>query len=215
MSFRDRLSVAKIKDAASREHALDVLSAVYKHEKRWVEEREKLLPAEDIGNEAVSWFAVSDGDHMLGVTRVLYEIPVDLYKAYGFKLKHPGLDVEAFIANNRIAEIGRFAVLPEFRNQIFVAGLLMKAAAWETIERGFTHFITDVFEDDPNTPHGFHQRVLGFQEVATHEVGELKTDSRRITMLLDLAEAKARISNKKGWFFKFLTDEPDKQAAAQ
>lgn len=207
MSFKDRLTVERITTAEQREEALNVLESVYKDEKRWVEDREKMLPVEDLGHEGVSWFAACLDGEVVGVTRVLYEIPLELYKEYGFELSVKGLDVEKFVAENNIAEVGRFAVYPKYRRRFHIAAILMRASGLEALERGFTHFITDVFEDDPNTPHGFHQRVLGFQEVASHMTGELKCESRRVTMLLDLHEAKDRLTGKKGWFFRYLTDQ--------
>ena len=205
MSFKDKLTVTKITDAQARERALDVLAVVYQEEKGWVPEREKLLPQKDLESDVISWFAAELDGRTLGVTRVLYEIPVELYQQYGFKLVIPGLDVEKFVRDNKIAEIGRFAVLPEFRRRFHIAAILMRAAATETVEKNFTHYITDVFEKDPNTPYGFHKRVLGFREVATHEVGELKCNSRRITMLLDLKEAFNTMKKKNGYVFRFIT----------
>ena len=202
--FLEGLSVIRIETPEQRARSLEVFDAVYRQEKGWVRKPEELLPAEDLDRKEVDWFGVELEGRLLGVTRVLYEIPMELYREYGFKLTVPGLDVEAFIRDNKIAEVGRFAVLPDYRKGFTVAALLMRASGEAALNRGFTHFITDVFEEDPNTPYGFHRRVLGFQEVASHEVGELNCTSRRITMLLDLHEARRRVANGKGWFFRFL-----------
>ncbi|MDJ0835546.1 MAG: GNAT family N-acetyltransferase [Acidobacteriota bacterium] len=202
--FPEGLSIVKITSAKQREEALKVFDEVYRVEKGWVGDPEDLLPTSDLNRREVDWFGVELEGQMLGVTRVLYEIPMELYKEYGFKLTVPGLDVEEFIRKNKIAEVGRFAVLPEYRKGFTVAALLMRASGESALQRGFTHFITDVFEEDPNTPYGFHRRVLGFQEVASHEVGELNCKSRRITMLLDLNQARERVAKGKGWFFRFL-----------
>lgn len=200
----DRFTVAKITTQEVRDQALKVFDVVYVQEKGWVGNLEEMLPKDDLNREEVDWFAVFDEGKVVGVVRVLYEIPMELYKEYGFELSIPGLDVEKFVAENKIAEVGRFAVYPDYRKQIRAVALLMREAGMAAYNRGWTHFITDVFEDDPNTPHGFHERVLGFKEVATHMHGELKTDSRRITMLLDLNEAAKRMTAKKGWFYRFL-----------
>ena len=101
-----------------------------------------------------------------------------------------------------LAEIGRFGVVPEYRKKILVAAILMRAAATETVERGFGHYITDVFETDPNSPLKFHQRILGFQTVATHSVGELQHLGRRITMLLDFKTAFRRLRARNNWIFR-------------
>ncbi|CAM2009327.1 GNAT family N-acetyltransferase [Acanthopleuribacter pedis] len=206
MSFKDELSVSKIKTSEQRDAALQVIQAVFLEEKGWVPSHEILLPTSDLERDDVSWFMVSREGQALGVTRVLYALPVDLYEEYGFKPVDPSLDVEAFIRNNRIAEVGRFAVLPEFRRKIHIAAMLMRAASTETVEKGFTHYITDVFESDPNTPYGFHKRVLGFKVVATHDVGEMLTDSRRITMLLDFKEAFNCMKRRNSWVFRFITE---------
>src|SRR5262249_40307181 len=121
--------------------------------------------------------------------RLLYDPPLMLYAKYGFKPLEASLDVESFVRQNRIVEIGRFAVLPEYRSHMVLAAALMRAATAEVVARGYTHFITDVFEDDPHSPYGFHTRVMGFRAVATHDVGELQCRSRRITMVLDLRAA--------------------------
>jgi hypothetical protein len=88
---------------------------------------------------------------------------------------------------------------------MLIAMALMRAAIEDTIRRGFTHFVTDVFEDDSNSPLGFHTRVLGFLPVATHDTGELNIKSRRITMLLDIKAAYQRLSERRNWFFRQLT----------
>ena len=111
----------------------------------------------------------------------------------------------AFLAANRIAEIGRFAVLPEYRGSMMVAAALMRVATEEAVRRGFTHFITDVFEDDPHSPYGFHTRVIGFHPVATHDIGELNSTSRRITLILDLKAAYNRLRRRGNWIYRYLT----------
>ncbi|MDA8018286.1 MAG: GNAT family N-acetyltransferase [Thermoanaerobaculia bacterium] len=205
MALRDELTVRKVEDAGGYRAALDVLGTVYLGEKGWGTP-EQLFPESDLSSAAMSWFLAERDGIPVGVTRVLYEIPFDLYTAYEFELEIPGLDVEAFIRANRIAEVGRFAVIPEYRKQILVAAILMRAAATETVERGFSHFITDVFESDPNSPFEFHRRILGFEIVASHDHGELKIDSKRITMLLDLKAAYQRMSRRKSWIFRYITD---------
>ena len=78
-------------------------------------------------------------------------------------------------------------------------------AAGDTIERGFTHYITDVFEGEPHSPFKFHSRVMGFQVVATHETGELNCPCRRITMLLDLRQTYLRLRLTNNWMFRTTT----------
>ena len=205
MSLSDRLRVRKIRFESEREKAFQVLEMVYQTEKSWVADLDEFFPAGDLGQEHVSWFLAEVDGEPVGVARVLYELPLELYGDYGFELVNQKLDVEAFVRDNRIAEVGRFAVVPKYRKKILVAAILMRAAATETIERGFTHFITDVFETDPNSPMKFHQRILGFQTVATHSVGELNHLGRRITMLLDLKGAFRRLRTGNNWIFRYIT----------
>ncbi|MEM6796376.1 MAG: GNAT family N-acetyltransferase [Acidobacteriota bacterium] len=206
MGLRQELTVRKVEDAEARDLALQVIETVYRTEKGWVREPEDIFPSGDLEHPSISWFLAERGERPVGVSRVLYEIPFDLYGEYQFQLVDPKIDVEAFVRNNKIAEIGRFAVVPEYRKNILVAAILMRAAATETVERKFTHFITDVFESDPNSPYEFHKRILGFETVATHDHGELKTHSKRITMLLDLAVAYQRLKSGRNWIFRYITE---------
>ncbi len=204
MSLKDRVSVIRVEDEAGRQQALSVMRAIYRDEKNWVSVDEKLVGVGDVSSEEISWFVVRVDNTPVGVLRLLYNLPVDLYKAYGFKMTLPNFDLEAFLRTNRIAEIGRFAVLPDYRKFIVVAGALMRAAVRETVERDYTHYITDVFEGEVNSPYDFHRRVMGFQTVATHDTGELNCPCRRITMLLDIKEAYERLRKEGGWVFRFL-----------
>jgi ribosomal protein S18 acetylase RimI-like enzyme len=204
MSPKNSLTAGKIVSAEGRAKALRVLGAVYRGEKKWVTEAESVFPATDLDNPAVSWFLAELGGRPVGVTRVLYEIPLGLYEEYGFERVEGGIDVGEFVRNHRIAEIGRFAVLPRFRRRIRIAAILMRTATTETVDRGFTHLITDVFEGEATSPYEFHKSVLGFQTVATHEVGELRFEGRRITMLLDLRDAYERLKRGKSWIFRYV-----------
>lgn len=197
------IQVLSITDRAA---AVSVLHRVYIEEKRWAGDPEQLLPEDDLGNPNVAWFLSRRNGTPVGVVRVLFELPLDLYRQYGLKLLTTGVDVEAFLRRHRFAEVGRFAVLPAERGQLLVAASLIRAAALEALRRRYSHLITDVFESDPNSPYAFHTRVLGFVPVATHDHGELLTDSRRITMLLDLRAAYERLRQRGGWIFRFIFD---------
>lgn len=205
MALTDRLRVIRVESEAERALAIEVMQATYKREKNWITRDEKLFPDGELGNPGVSWFVVLEQDRPIGTLRVLYDLPLDLYKEYGFKLIG-GIDLDEFIRRNRIAEIGRFAVLPEFRRHMAVVGVLMREASRETVERGYTHYVTDIFEGEAHSPYNFHTRVLGFQPVATHDTGELNCPNRRITLILDLAVGYARLRSQGGWLFRFFTE---------
>ena len=204
-----KIRVERIRVPADRDAALRVLRATYQDEKRWVERAESQIPESDLSSERISWFLARRGGAPTGVLRVQYDPPVEQYRAYEIQVLRPGLDVDAFLRANRLAEIGRFAIIPVHRRNLLISVALMRAATRETVERGFTHYITDVFESDPHSPYGFHTRVMGFDPVATHERGELNCASRRITLILDLKAAYQRLRRRKGWIFRALTADWD------
>jgi hypothetical protein len=201
--------VIRVDDTQTRQDALAVLGATYRDEKGWVEQAESQLPEIDLANPQVSWFVVYRGREPAGVLRVYYDPPVAQYRAYHVTLLNRELDVDRFLTTNRIAEIGRFAICPRYRRNLLIAVALMRAATRETVERGFTHYITDVFESDPHSPYGFHTRVMGFAPVATHEHGELHCKSRRITLILDLKAAYHHLRRRQSWIFRSLTADWD------
>jgi len=211
MSPKSQLTARKIEDEAGRQLALEVLETVYRAEKQWVAEPEAVFSADDLSNPAIAWFLAELNGRPVGVTRVLFEIPFGLYEEYGFQLVDGGIDVQEFVRTHRIAEIGRFAVIPRFRRRIRIAAILMRAATTETVERGYTHLITDVFEGEATSPYHFHKSVLGFQTVATHEIGELRFKGRRITMLLDLRDAYQRLGRGRNWIFRYITGSWNEQ----
>lgn len=206
MILDDSVISERVIDEGGRRGAIEILRETYLREKRWVTDPARQFPLEDLDRDDVSWFVAEVNGQAAGVVRVLYDPPLGEYAHYGFKPLDAGLDVEAFVRDNRVAEIGRFAVVPRYRKRIMVAAALMRAAAEETVARGYTHFVTDVFEDDPHSPFGFHTRVMGFHAVATHEIGELQSRSRRITLVLDLKAAYQRLRARRNWIFRYLTE---------
>ncbi len=92
---------------------------------------------------------------------------------------------------------------------MMLAAALMRAATEDMVELGYTHLITDVFEDDVHSPLGFHTRVMGFLPVATHDHGELNCASRRITLVLDLKSSYQRLKARGNWLYRYLTRDWD------
>ncbi|MCS1411318.1 MAG: hypothetical protein M2R45_04517 [Verrucomicrobia subdivision 3 bacterium] len=209
MSLATQINVIRATTDMDRELAVRVLQSTYVNEKHWIQDEEKFFPASDLESRDISWFVASTGSQPIGVLRVMYNPPLELYKAYGLQVLDSGLDVEAFVRNNRIAEIGRFAVVPEYRKFIVVAAALMREASRETVTNNYTHYVTDIFEDEVHSPYDFHTRVMGFKPVATHDVGELNCPNRRITMVLDLKSAYNRIKTNQKWIYRYLTKDWD------
>ncbi len=207
MPVRDSVTVLPVTDAAGRAVALEVLKSTYLAEKGWVTAAEDLFPATEIERDDVLWLTALIEGRPVGVLRVGFDPPIEGYARYRLEFRDPALDVAEFLRRNRIAEIGRFAVVPDARRNILVPASLMRSAVRTTITRGYTHFVTDVFEDDPHSPFGFHTRVMGFRAVATHDVGELHSRSRRITLVLDLKACYQRLKARRSWIFRYLTGE--------
>ena len=205
MQTKFNLEVIRVDDDWGRAQALSVMRTTYRDEKHWIALDESLVCRDEIRSGVVSWFVARLDQQPVGVLRVLYAPPLDLYAAYGFKPVGT-IDLDAFVRNSRIAEIGRFAVVPDQRRNFLVAVALMREACMETIQRGFSHYITDVFEGERHSPYEFHTRVMGFETVATHDFGELNCANRRITMVLDLRGAYRRLRGCKSWLFRYLTE---------
>ncbi len=209
MSLADQIRVVRATTESQRQQAMEVLLATYVQEKKWIRDEGGFFPESDLEADNISWFVASSGAGPVGVVRVLYDPPLELYREYGLQPLDAKLDVEKFVRENRIAEIGRFAVLPSHRRIILAAVALMREASRETVARDYTHYVTDIFEGELHNPYDFHTRVMGFEPVATHDVGELNCPNRRITMVLDLRAAYQRIRSRKKWIYRHLTQDWD------
>jgi ribosomal protein S18 acetylase RimI-like enzyme len=195
----------RVETDEARLRALAVLERTYRDEKGWVLDVGTMFPASDLVRTDVAWFLASRSGQPVGVLRVLFDPAAATYGQYELNTIDPNVDVGAFLANNRIAEIGRFAVIPERRSGMGIALSLMRVATREIVGRGYTQLITDVFENDRHSPLGFHTRVIGFQKVATHETGELRHKGRRITLLLDIRHAYRSLKARGNRFFGAVT----------
>lgn len=201
-----RISVVPVISECERQEALQILRATYEREKHWVADGSKVFSPDDLDRFDVAWFLARRSREPVGVLRVLFNPPLEVYAQYGFQpVPGANFDVTDFVKRSRVAEIGRFAVLPEHRKNHYIAAALMRAAVRDTVERRFTHYVTDIFEGEQHSPYLFHTRVMGFEPVATHDVGELNCPNRRITMVLDLQAAYGRLRRSGGWLFQYLT----------
>lgn len=195
----------RVETEADRQKALAVLRTTYQNEKAWVLDVEPMFPASDLERSDISWFLATRRDIPVGVLRVQYDPPLEQYLKFGLTPIDKNLNLEDLINSQGIAEIGRFAVVPERRNGMGVVLSLIRAATREVVHLGYSRLVTDVFENDPHSPFGFHTRIIGFRPVATHEVGELRYKGRRITLLLDVKVAYQSLKARGNWFFRALT----------
>jgi hypothetical protein len=212
MHDQARVIARRVADEADRRRVIDVLAATYHREKHWVSDPETQIPSADLERGDIGWFLATVDGRAAGALRVLYDPPYGQYMSYGLQMLDPTVNVAEFLRRNRLAEVGRFAVKSEFRGHFMVAVALMRVATDAVLARGYTHLVTDVFEDDPHTPYRFHTKALGFYPVATHEGGELACRSRRITLLLDLGSAYQRLRRQGRWLYRHLTSEWDERS---
>jgi hypothetical protein len=197
----------RVASESERQKALAVMRATYQREKGWVNDVEPMFPKEDLARGDLSWFIATRRNEAMGVLRVLYNPPIEQYQKYGLTAIDGALPAYDLIKSERIAEVGRFAVIAERRKCVGVVLSLMRAATREIVSRGYTWLVTDVFEDDPHSPLRFHTRIIGFRPVATHEVGELSFKGRRITLLLDIKIAYQTLKSRGTWFFRAMTKD--------
>jgi hypothetical protein len=204
MAFAE-IKVEKVIDSASRAKALQVIAEVYLKEKNWIRKPEDEI-AEDIGSSTKhSWFLVSVGTAPAGVIRLTYdpslELPPELDVTWD-----EGINLEELAKNGRFVDIGRFMILSKFRHNIRIVLRLIRDAIQEVVERGYTHFITDVFESDPNSPLHFHTRVLGFERIGTHKFGELNCSSVRIILVLDILKSYQKLKAQNNKVYQEVTE---------
>jgi hypothetical protein len=201
MRIRSAITAQKVTTAADRLQALRVIDQVYRREKRWIGSAAAEIPADPAAVHDRSWFIARVGGRAAGVIRLVYDPPLELPAACGMSLES-GVDLARLQQGGRFVEVGRFMIRPRHRRNVRVVLSLMRAATLDAVERGYTHFLTDVFENDPHSPLGFHTRVLGFERIGTHQWGELSCSSRRVILVLDIAKAYQRIKQRQDRLWK-------------
>lgn len=201
--MRSTVTAKKVLTPRDREDALSVIEAVYLQEKQWIRDLDSEIPSGVSTREDQSWFLVLADDEPAGVIRLVYDPPLEMPAELGVSLE-PHIDLEALKRCGRFADIGRFMIVPRHRRNIRVVMQLMQAAIPEVVSRGYTHLLTDVFEDDPHSPYQFHTRVLGFERIGTHRFGELACASTRIILILDIARSYRRLQKRENKLFRGL-----------
>ncbi len=202
--MRAEITSTKVLTEQDRQDALGVFQEVYLQEKNWINDLQSEIPEDYQTNEKFSWFLVRVEGEPAGVIRMAYDPPLELPTDFESKLDQD-IDLDAVARLCRFVEVGRFMIKDKYRRNMRVAIHLMLAGITEVAERGYTHFITDVFENDPHSPLQFHTRVLGFQRIGTHRYGELHCNSVRIILVLDIVRSYHRLKSKKNKMFRDMT----------
>jgi len=199
-----KIRVSRVASVGDISDAQAVLNEVYVGEKRWIRDAAGQISGEILPESKCSWFIARHRGKPAGVLRLLYDPELHFPDNIGLKLKE-GVDLDKLRKESRIVEVGRFCILPEYRTSFLVAIRLMKGAIREVVERGYTHFITDVFENEPTSPYKFHTRILGFEVIGTHLYGELNCSCTRIIMTLDILKAYKTMKERRSRIYNSLT----------
>jgi hypothetical protein len=197
------ITVSKVVNAADRDAALDIINQVFCIEKNWISSVYNQIPEDVSENRGYSWFMAEVNGNPAGLLRLQYDPDLDIPAEYEVRLI-PGIEIETLKKAGRYVDIGRFMILEKFRRNHRVALHLMRAAVAEVIDRDYTHFITDVFEGEKHSPLNFHTRVLGFEIIGTHLLGELNCSSTRIILTLDILDLYSRIKDSRSRIYQEL-----------
>jgi hypothetical protein len=199
------IKILKVVDEQTRTQAIEVITKVYLLEKNWISRPEDEIPAGIGSSRKYSWFLAAVNDEPAGVIRLTYDPSLEFPAELGVTLNQ-GIDLAKMAQECRMVEIGRFMILPQYRKNIRVALRLMRASIKEVVERGYTHFLTDVFENDPHSPLHFHTKILGFERIGSHIKGELNCSSTRIILTLDILKAYQRLKIGKNKIYQEVTE---------
>ena len=199
------ITVERVLTEEGRSAAVEVIERVFQREKKWINAAQEQLPQALEERGRYSWFLAKVNGRPAGVLRLMYDPPLELPEEYHVRLL-PGVNIERMKQEGRYVEIGRFMIKGEFRKNPRIALRLMRTATREVLERDYTHFITDVFEGEPNSPLNFHTRVLGFEVIGKHLFGDLNCSSTRIILTLDILKVYRRIRNSRSRVYSELTE---------
>ncbi len=199
------ITVERVLTEEGRSAAVEVIERVFQREKKWIKAAQEQLPQALEESGRYSWFLAKVNGRPAGVLRLMYDPPLELPEEYHVRLL-PGVNIERMKQEGRYVEIGRFMIKGEFRKNPRIALRLMRTATREVLERDYTHFITDVFEGEPNSPLNFHTRVLGFEVIGKHLFGDLNCSSTRIILTLDILKVYRRIRNSRSRVYSELTE---------
>ncbi len=204
MAFSE-IATMKVIDPESRSLALQVIEGVYLKEKNWIRDPENEIPLNIAESTKYSWFLVMVNQKPAGVIRLAYDPSLYFPPELEVTL-NSDIDLGKMACEWKMVEIGRFMILPEYRKNIRVVLKLMRAAIKEVVEKGYTHFLTDVFETDPNSPLHFHTKILGFERIGSHLHGELNCSSTRIILTLDILKAYRKLRERRDKIYMEVTE---------
>jgi len=195
------IETVRVLTPQQRAEAMGVVEEVFCREKNWVSDADKEIPLVLAETDRLSFFLCRVDGEPAGIIRLNYDPPLELPQELEVQLE-PGIDIATYAVGKRFVEIGRFMIRSRFRRNYKVALRLIRASVREVVERGYTHFVTDVYDGDPHSPLHFHTRVLGFERIGTHRHGELNANYVRIILVLDIARTYRRMQQRQNRVFR-------------
>ncbi|MBM3162276.1 MAG: GNAT family N-acetyltransferase [Chlorobi bacterium] len=199
------ITVQRVLHGEDRQGVIGIVEQVFLREKNWISSAHAQIPEELGPDQPFSWFLARVNDHPAGVLRLLYDPPLNFPEAYQVSFI-PGIDTDYLKQLGRYVEIGRFMIPGEYRRNHRIALRLMRAATEEVVGRDYTHFITDVFENEQHSPLNFHTRVLGFEVIGRHLFGDLNCSCTRIILTLDILKLYSRVKDSRSRIYAELTE---------
>lgn len=189
------INIVKITDTDLVKKAFEVIKEVYIQEKKWMNSTEDVISMNNFENPEISWFLAFVHDEPAGVLRLKYDISLDFPEYYDLTVVK-GINLKKMAKKGKYVDIGRFMIRSGYRKNINVSLSLMKAAFEEVVTRGYTHFITDVFEGEINSSLEFHKRNLGFEVIGTHLNGELNSNLKKVILVMDIYKSYKTLKEK-------------------
>lgn len=192
----------------ARDHALEVLHAIYCREKKWMDSAEILFEPHELYEPNYLWLVAYERNRPIGVVRLYIGRQAEALDLKHLHFLHADWNASAlthFLEYHPTAEIGRFAILPEYRNRSRFALMLMQVACENAIRHHCHHLLTDVFHGDPQSPFDFHTNVLGFEPFATYVDDRFDSVYPSVLLLLDIKKTYARMKTHQPRMFKVFT----------
>jgi hypothetical protein len=199
------IHAVKVRTADDIKDALKVIKEVYLKEKNWIFSLADQIPEDLEKHNEISWFLVRLNKRPAGVLRLLYDPSLEFPPEFKVEL-NKNININKLKSEGSYVEIGRFMIIPKYRKYILIALRLIRAAIKEVVERDYTHFITDVFENEPNSPLNFHTRILGFEIIGRHLFGELNCSCSRIILTLDILKAYKKLKERRSKIYSKITE---------
>ncbi|MBL7977644.1 MAG: GNAT family N-acetyltransferase [Bacteroidetes Order II. Incertae sedis bacterium] len=187
--LKNGTGVEMISNEEQRQEALTVLETIYCVEKHWVGASTTLFEPSELQDPHKQWLIAYDTHRAVGVVRLSFNRQAHHFPTEYLHFQHAdwnAMVMANFLSHNPTAEIGRFAILPEYRSHSRFALMLMQMACTQAILNHCFYILTDVFHGDLQSPFHFHTQILGFEPFATYADERFNSHYPSILLIMDL-----------------------------